>query len=147
MPFSYGKKSTDKLLTCHPLWHVIMDEALLLSPYDITIVWGWRGEEVQNAFFESGASHKRWPDSTHNKTESTDFADELEMSDAIDFAPWVDGKIPWKETHMFAVIAGVIMAVAKRRGVKVRWGGDWDSDGSTRDQTLMDFGHIEIIWD
>ena len=146
MSYQYGARSLNKLSTCHPLWQSIMVEALELSPYDISIIHGWRGELVQNALQESGASHKRFPDSTHNQSKDPECAEPLETSDAVDFAPWVGSTINWNDTHIFAVIAGVIISVAKRRGVKVRWGGDWDSDGSTSDQTLMDWGHIEIIW-
>ena len=133
-------------MTCHPLWYVIMEEALALSPYDITLIHGLRGEYLQNALYDSGASRKRFPDSTHNSSKDPD-VEHANFSDAVDFGPWVDGGVPWKDTHIFACIAGIIMSVAKRRGVKTRWGGDWDSDGKSRgDQKLMDWGHIEIIW-
>ena len=61
MSFKYGKRSMDKLRTVDPVLRAIAERALELSPYDITIVHGWRGEEVQNALQESGASTKRWP--------------------------------------------------------------------------------------
>jgi hypothetical protein len=53
--------------------------------------------------------------------------------------------IPWKDTHAFAVIGGILIAVADAMDVKVRYGGDWDMDGQTTDQTLMDWGHIELV--
>ena len=68
------------------------------------------------------------------------------MSDALDFAPYINGRIYWEDSHIFAVVAGVFMAAAKQQGFKIRWGGDWDSDGTTTDQTFMDWGHIEITW-
>jgi peptidoglycan L-alanyl-D-glutamate endopeptidase CwlK len=66
-------------------------------------------------------------------------------SEAIDFAPWVEGSIPWDDTHVFAIIAGCFHAAAKEKNAVIRYGGDWDTDGSTKDQTLMDWGHVEII--
>ena len=27
----------------------------------------------------------------------------------------------------------------------IRWGGDWDLDGVTTDQTFMDLAHFEIV--
>jgi len=67
------------------------------------------------------------------------------LSLAFDFAPWIDGAIPWGDTHIFAVIAGAFFAATLDLGYTVRWGGDWDSDGSTKDQRLMDWGHIEVL--
>lgn len=138
--FNFGRSSRAKLDTCHSELITIAERALELSPVDITIVWGWRGEDVQNAFFESGASKKQYPHSKHNHTDTDGMPESL----AIDFAPWVDGKIPWKDTHMFALIAGLMFAAAKEQGVRLRWGGDWSMDGSTLDQTLMDWGHMEL---
>jgi len=142
----YGEGSTQKLATCHPLLSKIAVRALELCPYDITIVHGWRGKDVQDALFESNASKKRWPDSMHNKLGSNG----QPQSVAIDFAPYVGGSIPWNDTHIFAVVAGSFFAAGldldiRVRGSALRWGGDWDSDGSTTDQTFLDWGHMELI--
>ena len=137
----FGAKSSQKLKTVHPLLRQVALTALKRSPYDFTIIHGWRGEDVQNALFDSGASTKRWPESKHNTL------DEIEdpLSEALDFGPWIDSNVPWDDTHIFAVIAGCFFAAADACGATLRWGGDWDSDGSTKDQTLMDYGHVEII--
>ncbi len=138
--YSFGKKSSDKLATCHPDLREVAELALEFSPYDITIVHGWRGEAVQNALYDSGASHKQWPNSKHNREANGD-----PYSLAIDFGPWVNGGVPWDDTHIFAIIAGCFFSAAKQVGVDIRFGGDWDTDGSTKDQTLMDWGHVELI--
>ena len=138
--FEYGSKSIDKLSGCNGSLQAVAEKALSLSPYDITIVHGWRGKDVQNALYDSGASHKRWPMSKHNhQTNSTP------DSVALDFAPWVNGRIPWNDTHIFAIVAGCFFAAAKELDIEIRYGGDWDTDGSTKDQTLMDWGHVELI--
>ncbi len=141
MPYRFGKRSSDKLATCHPTLIAIAKRALEKSPYDFSIIHGWRGEDVQNGLFDSGASKKRWPDSMHNHT--TD--DGKPLSLAFDFAPYINGKIPWNETHIFAVIVGCIFSAAAELGAKLRTGLDWDLDGSTQDQTFHDYGHIEIL--
>ncbi len=144
----FGTKSSNKLITVHPELQQVAKIALARSPYDFSIIHGWRGEDVQNALFDSGASMKPWPESKHNViVETGDAYDHSEpCSEAIDFGPFIPGiGIPWNDTHIFAVIAGCLFAAASERGVIIRWGGDWDSDGSTKDQTLMDYGHVEII--
>lgn len=144
--WQYGSQSCAKLETCHPALQRIADEALALSPYDITIVHGWRGEDIQNALYDSGASRKRWPNSRHNRTNDPAALTPNRMSDALDFAPYVNGAVPWNDTHIFAVVAGVFIAAANQLGYRLRWGGDFDNDGSTKDQTLMDYGHLEMVW-
>ena len=141
MTYRYGEKSQGKLDTCDDELQLVAELGLSMSPYDITIIHGWRGEALQNALVDSGVSRTRWPDSDHN------FMDAMgnPLSMAFDFAPWVEGAIPWKDTHIFAVLAGCFFAAADQLEVRIKWGGDWDTDGSTKDQTLMDWGHIAKV--
>ena len=134
----FGAQSERRLQLLHPDVVIVLRRALILSPYDFTIIHTWRGEELQNALFESGASKARWPHSDHNTVDEAGNP----LSDAVDFGPWISGAVPWDETHIFAAVAGVIMAVAAEHQMPFEWGGDWDGDGSTKDQTLLDWGHI-----
>lgn len=137
MTWHYGKSSRAKRDGCTPNLINVMNRGLEISPVDIAIVWGWRGEETQTGMFRSGVSQKEWPNSEHN------WMDEGEpCSRAFDFAPYIGG-IPWTDTHAFALVAGVFFAAASELGVILRWGGDWDMDGLTIDQTFMDWGHLE----
>ena len=109
--------------------------ALSWGIYDFSIVWGFRNEDAQTQAFRSGNSSKRWPDSLHNRSPSP----------AFDFAPFIKGVgIPWKDTHAFAVIGGLLLAAGAGLGVQLIYGGDWDMDGQTTDQRLMDWGHIQL---
>jgi len=36
------------------------------------------------------------------------------------------------------------MGVASQMGIKIRWGGDWDSDGSVCDNKFNDLVHFEL---
>ncbi len=141
MRYRFGNASQQKLVTCCSPLVAIANRALELSPYDFTIVHGWRSEDAQNALFDRNASQKRWPDSKHNKIKGNNPA-----SEAIDFAPWIDGTIYWDDTDIFCVIAGCFLAAAKELGYTLRWGGDWDGDGKSKgDQKFMDYGHVEVI--
>jgi len=137
--WKYGHASRQKRDTCTPNLIRVMDVGLAMSPIDIAIVWGWRGEEVQTGMHRSGASKKPWPESKHNAMRNG-----RACSEAFDFAPYIDG-IPWEDTHAFALVAGVFFAAAIQLEVKLRWGGDWDMDGHTTDQTFMDWGHLEEV--
>lgn len=139
MSWTYGHTSRANRDSCNTNLIGVINLGLERSPVDIAIVWGWRGREVQNGMLRSGVSQKAWPNSMHNAMK-----DEEPCSDAFDFAPYVNG-IPWKDTHAFALVAGVFFAAAAILGVRLRWGGDWDMDGLTIDQTFMDWGHLEEV--
>lgn len=142
----YGKGSSSKLLTCHVDMRRIAHRGLARSPYDITIIHGFRGRTLQNRLYAKKASKVPWPLSKHNNEYYDDVLEEdIPLSLAIDFGPYVKGIIPWEDTHIFAHIAGVFMSVADEMDIELIWGGDFDGDGSSKDQTLLDWGHIHIV--
>ena len=139
--YVYGRASSRNRDSCAPPLIKVMDLGLKMSPVDISIVSGFRDEDVQNLLFRQGASKKPWPMSEHNF-----MLDGKPHSKAFDFAPHLgrEIRIPWSDTHLFAVVAGVFFSAAKKLNVKLRWGGDWNMNGLTTDQTFMDWGHLEI---
>jgi hypothetical protein len=143
--WGYGSGSQAKLDTAHPEQQAVFDLYRQWQLFEITIVHGWRGEAVQNQAFAEGNSGKQWPDSKHNILD----AQGEPLSDAVDFAPWcfvpkLGGMgIPWDDTHAFAIIGGILLAASRELKYNMRYGGDWDMDGLTTDQRLMDWGHIE----
>ena len=150
MPFTFGIASQLKLAGVTPSMVQLANWAIGRSPVDFTILWGWRGEADQTLMVRTGASKTPWPHSKHNARTG---AARLPDSQAVDFAPWIEGNIPWEDTHVFAVIAGVfftgfhVLRAADphfAEGLALRWGGDWDRDGRTKDQTFMDWGHLEL---
>lgn len=144
--YKYGERSLATLNTAHPILQEIATGVIQCSPYDLSILSAYRGKEVQEEYFAMGVSTKHYPNSRHNKSDDFNLPDPNRVSDAIDFAPWINGRIPWKDSHIFAVVAGCFFTVAAQMDVSLIWGGDWDHDGSTKDQELMDWGHIEIWW-
>lgn len=139
--FKYGFNSKARLYTCHPELIRMAFRAITISPVDITIVCGARDKFHQNLWLENRTSKKRWPNSKHNAGEGA----LREKSDALDFAPWIKGRIPWGDEGAFYGMALVFGAAAKIEGIEIRPGSDWDRDGLTEDQTFMDLGHIERI--
>lgn len=142
--WDYGNRSQGKLDTCHHELQETFELYRVWQLFEITIVHGWRGEDVQNDAFFAGNSTKMFPDSKHNFLGP----DGMPLSDAVDFAPWCmlpSGKmgIPWNDTHAFAVIGGILLAASKYLGYNMVYGGDWDMDGLTTDQRLMDWGHLQ----
>lgn len=129
--YEFGRSSTTAFLTLHPAVQGVMCEALRTTFYDFSIIWGYRGPDAQALAFRMGNSKRKYPNSVHNKMPSL----------AVDVAPY---PLRWKETHIFAHLAGVIAVCAHDAGLGVRWGADWNGDGRTDDQRLMDYGHHEF---
>lgn len=113
----------------------VFNEVLVI--YDHSIICGHRIEVDQTTAYENKRSKKQWPDSRHNAL----------PSEAVDVLPWFDdGRSYTREDQ--CVFAGVVKAVAFRRGVSIRWGGDWDGDNkrnNTDGTTLDDLAHFEIV--
>ena len=126
-----GSRSKRILGTCCPELQAIMKKAI--TYFDFKVISGQRGEDEQNELHERGLSTKVFPLSTHN-TEP--------LSDGVDIAPY---PIDWSDELRFARMAGVIDTVAQQLGFVIRWGGDWDRDTRSNDQTFMDLGHVEIV--
>jgi len=101
---------------------------------DISLIYGYRGREIQNELFEAGESQRRWPDSMHNRKPSL----------ACDFQPY---PYPQREEVLWGAlsyIAGRAYQIAQQEGFRIRWGGDWDGDGDMTDQKFYDLFHIEL---
>lgn len=125
-----GKRSMERLSTCHPDLIRVAQEAIKKGP-DFTVLCGQRSREDQDKAVEDGMSKAEWPESCHN----------TEPSCAMDLAPW---PIDWHDTGRFKLLAGYILATAHQMGVPLRWGGDWDRDYDLDDQRFVDMPHFEL---
>lgn len=136
---SFGRTSKTRLHECHP--DLIRLFEAVVEYYDCTVLEGHRPESRQTEYFTSTPQRSKvpWPQSKHNSY----------PSNAIDAAPW---PIPdnWGEDHMkdlvkFYEFAAIVRYEAARQGIRIRWGGDWDSDGNYKDQKFDDLVHFELV--
>lgn len=135
MKYNFGKRSAANLDTVDPELQEIMHDALATGIMDFSIIEGHRGKAEQNRYYDLGKSKVKWPDGKHNKI----------SSDAVDAAPWINRKISWNKFHC-CVLAGIILACAAKRGIKLRWGGNWDMDSEPiTDQDFQDLVHYELV--
>ena len=139
MAFKYGRSSIERLNTVHPILRQIFINVLNYGIMDVSIIYGARGKDDQNSLFKKGLSKVEWPNSKHN------IRDHWSKSQAVDAAPFINGSASFNYNHC-CYLAGLAMGEAKRMGVRVRWGGDWDEDGEAiTDQSFNDLLHFEII--
>jgi len=134
----FGERSSNNLKSVHADLQIIMNEAV--KHFDFTVLEGHRTVERQNELFHQGKSKidgiKKL--GKHNHLPSL----------AVDVAPY---PIDWNDKPRFYYLAGLIKGIASELLAKgeishrVRWGGDWDSDGKFNDQTFIDLPHFELI--
>ena len=124
--YKFSMKSKKKLETCHPLLQDLMNE--VIKHIDITILCGHRGRAEQNAcyFSKPQRSKLKFPKSFHNKKPSL----------AIDIGPW---PLDWQDLVSFQQMGIIVLDIAKKMNIKVRWGGHFKS--------FKDYPHFELIVD
>ena len=132
---SFGTKSKRHRKTLDPKLQEIVDEAIKI--FDFSIICGHRNKEDQNKAFEKKRSKLRWPKSRHNSMPSK----------AVDIGPYDPSvkNVDWFNHKRFIWLAGIIMAIAHTKDIKIRWGGDWNSNTFMRDENFLDMAHFELM--
>jgi len=123
--YKLGKKSQERLRGVNSQLVNILFE--LVKIMDITVIEGVRTQERQDKLVAEGKS-------------KTKFSKHI-TGRAVDIAPY---PIDWEDRDRFHYMGGMLRGISKQMGVDVRWGGDWDSDGETKDNNFDDLVHIEL---
>lgn len=132
----WSQRSLEVYLELDPRLQELADW-LLHNVADISLIDGHRTKEEQDEYFEANVTTVRWPNSKHNKLPSL----------AFDFQPY---PYPTSEPKLWAAlayVAGHAVMWGKQKNIRIRWGGDWNSNGDLTDQNFDDLFHIEIAGD
>ena len=131
--YKFSDKSLEKLSSCHPDLQKLMKEAIKYSVIDFGISCGTRNQKEQDEAYRTGRSKLQYPNSKHNQTPSL----------AVDVFAYVGGKVSW-ELKYYYYLAGVIMTTAKKLDIDIRWGGNFNENGSFSDDSFVDCPHFEL---
>ncbi len=126
----FGKTSNIRLNEAHPDLQRLFRE--VVKSWDCSILCGHRNERDQTEAFDAGNSSVEFPNSKHNAIPSR----------AVDVAPY---PIDWNDLGRFYMFAGYVLRTAEEMGIRIRYGGDWDGDKKTTDQTFNDLPHFELL--
>jgi peptidoglycan L-alanyl-D-glutamate endopeptidase CwlK len=129
----FSASSQSKLETCHPDLQKLFSE--VIKHYDCTVVCGHRSEAEQEEARRKGNSKLSYPNSKHNQTPSL----------AVDVLPYPFKS--WEDTNRFHHFAGFVLATAVQLGIKIRWGGDFNSDLNFKNDSFVDMPHFELVGD
>lgn len=132
MSFRLGKRSLRNLEGVDPDLSSVVRRAIEITTIDFTVLEGVRTLDRQKELVKKGASK------TLNSRHIS--------GHAVDVAPWVDGAIPWNDHGAFESVALAMFQAADELGVLVQWGGDWDFDGDSADESFLDMPHFQEPW-
>lgn len=129
----FGEASQQQLVTCDPRLQKILGMAI--QYVDFSVIEGHRGQDAQEAAYAKGLTKLHWPHGNHNATPSR----------AVDVAPYpIDWSDKTTAVARFAFVSGVILVCAQQLGVKIRFGWDWNRNLDPRDETFLDWPHVEL---
>ena len=123
--YKFGKRSRKRLEGVDAKLVNVLNE--LIKIMDVTVIEGLRSAERQKELLAKGATKVKYSKHMEGK--------------AVDIAPY---PIDWEDRERFLYMGGMVRGIAKALNLKVRWGGDWDSDGEIKDNSFDDLVHIEI---
>lgn len=135
-----GKRSLDRLATCHPDLQAVVKGAIKMCEVDFSVICGVRTVEEQIKLYAQGRTTQdliakgiydttglpdmkkvTWTlNSRHFKNPLTGY------SNAVDLAPFIAGHISW-DGRYFPIIAKAMKVAAKELDVPIEWGGDWST--------------------
>ena len=124
--YKFGKRSKQRLKGVNPDLVKILNQ--LIKIMDVTIIEGLRTEERQAELLNQGKSKTKYSKHIVGK--------------AVDLAPY---PIDWNDRDRFHYMGGMLRGIAKQLNINIRWGGDWDSDGETKDNGFDDLVHVELL--
>ena len=105
-----------------------MRRALTLSPVDFKVIEGVRTLARQKELFAKKATK------TMNSRHLT--------GHAVDLVPL---PLDWNNRQAFESVAKAMQQAAKQLGIAIRWGGDWNMNGSSTDEKFYDGPHFELL--
>ena len=126
----FSQRSKENLNQCHADLQILFND--VIQHFDCSVICGYRGIEEQEEAFRTGKSKARFGESKHNHYPSM----------AVDVVPY---PIDWEDKERFALLAGFVQGRAVALGINIRWGGDWDRDKKTADETFLDMPHFELM--
>ena len=125
----FGKKSKERLATCDERLQEVFNEVIQFV--DCSVLEGHRGQERQDQLYIDGKTKVKYPNGRHNRFKSY----------AVDCTPYPGD---WADRERQTLFAGFVLGVARSKGIKLRWGGDWDMDFKVMDNRFDDFPHFEV---
>jgi len=144
--YKLSKRSRSKLSMVHPDMCAVVCDAIQITEVDFGVTCGLREVDEQAALYAQKKTKtmksRHLPCLPMNGLRGQPI-DDVKVSGAVDLVAYVNGKVSW-DPEPYHKIKDAMFKAAEKRGIELRWGGDWDRDGDTTDQTFNDLPHFEL---
>ena len=143
MAYRLGAQSRARLAGVHPDLIGVVERAIQLSTVDFSVLEGVRTPQRQRELYAQGRA-KPGKVVTWTLTSNHFVNAKTGYGHAVDLIPFpVDWEGPTRFPK-FDAISKAMFAAANERGVRIRWGADWDMDGKPRERGETDSPHFEL---
>lgn len=141
MTYKFSQKSLDKLAGVHPLLVDVVHDVMAMQIMDFSVNEGVRTLERQKQLV---AEKKSKTMQSKHLMQNDGYGHAVDLYPSpIDMAAVQRGDE--REIYRFGILAGLMLSAAKRRGIIIINGADWDGDGQTLDHTFFDAPHFQIV--
>lgn len=131
--YKFDKRSLKNLEQTHPLLKKLHLEAIKIAPWEYIITDSMRGRIAQTKAYQTGHSKVKFGESAHNYFPAV-------ANDCYP-APFSD-RIPVSKFIILQL--GILLPLAKKMGIPVRQGVDFNMNGNLSDDRWDDLPHIEL---
>lgn len=128
--YQLSERSRKSLEGVHEDLVRVAERAIEITKQDFVIIQGLRSEQEQREVIKKGNS---WTTKSRHLT-----------GHAIDVVPY---PVEWLDLAKFKTIRDAFFSAAQELDIPLRWGGDWNGNGSFQDEISRgsyDGGHFEL---
>lgn len=133
-----GSRSLGRLHKLHPSMAACVALAITFTEIDFSVSETVRSKERQHELFY-GTPKKTWTLNSKHLIQDDGF------SHAVDLIPLLGGQAAWDKCQL---VADAMFKAADILGIKIGWGGDWNQNGSSKDEHQRgsyDGPHFELL--
>ena len=112
----------------------VVKRAIEITTQDFMVLEGLRSQERQDELYAQGRT-KPGPIVTWVKVGTHT------SGTAVDLVPY---PVDWNDLSKFDAISKAMFQAAKEQGVRIRWGADWNQNGTARERGESDSPHFEL---
>jgi peptidoglycan LD-endopeptidase CwlK len=141
-PHTIQLRNEQRLVGVHPALIAVVRAASEETP--LSVIEGVRTIERQAKLYAQGRTERgpvvTWTMNSKHLVQNDGFGH------AVDIVPYrADGTIDWNDRQGFDRIALEMFRAASIRAVTIRWGADWNRNGTFREKGESDSPHFELI--
>ena len=129
MGYKLSARSRKNLEGVHADLVKVVERAIEITDVDFAVIEGVRTPERQKELVAKGAS----------KTLKSRHIDKC----AVDLGAFVGNQLRW-DAALYHKLKDAMFAAAKELKIPIRWGGDWNCNGDSGDETFFDGPHFEL---